>query len=105
MLGSTNNNFLDVNAKGFINGWARLTFIYPNALLIGGATTVVNSCWTWHLGHFVGAATHTPGCRLSGFAVQSYNNNVIVVNGKNVQSTYGADFAHRFNTTRRYYGP
>jgi hypothetical protein len=23
---------------------------------------------------------------------------VIVVNGKNVQSTYGADFAHRFDT-------
>src|SRR5258708_36985767 len=38
VLGSTNFNFLDVNAKGFINGWAQLTFIYTNAKLTGGNT-------------------------------------------------------------------
>ena len=95
-LGSTNNNFLDVNSKGFINGWARLEFIYPSAVLVGGPSTVVNL-----LGgittSFPGSATYA-GLPVVGFAVQSYNNNVIVVNGKNVQSTYGADFAHRFDT-------
>ena len=96
VLGSTNNNFLDVNSKGFINGWARLEFIYPSAVLVGGPSTVVNL-----LGgittSFPGSATYA-GLPVVGFAVQSYNNNVIVVNFKNVQSTYGADFAHRFDT-------
>ena len=39
------------------------------------------------------------GLPVVGFAVQSYNNNVIVVGGKNVQSTYGADFGHRYNSS------
>jgi len=47
---------------------------------------------------FPGSATYA-GLPVVGFAVQSYNNNVIVVGGKNVQSTYGADFGHRYNSS------
>jgi len=96
VLGSTNFNFLDVNAKGFINGWAQLTFIYTNAQLIGGSTTVVGLSNGFFA--FSSASATYSGLPVVGFAVQSYNNNVIVVGGKNVQSTYGADFAHRFST-------
>ena len=96
VLGSTNVNVIDVNSKGFVNGWAQLEFIYSNALLIGGSTTVVNLLDGVST-TFAGAATYV-GLPVVGFAVQSYNNNVIVVSGKNVQSTYGADFAHRFDT-------
>jgi hypothetical protein len=98
VLGSTNSNFLDVNSKGFINGWAQLTFIYTNALLIGGPTNAVgvqNGVGT----PFSAASATYAGLPVVGFAVQSYNNNVIVVNGKNVQSTYGADFAQRTSTS------
>ncbi len=97
VLGSTNFNFLDVNSKGFINGWAQLTFIYTNAKLVGGSTTTVNLLNGGQTS-FPGSATYS-GLPVVGFAVQSYNNNVIVVGGKNVQSTYGADFAHRFSTS------
>ncbi len=100
MLGSTNANFLDVNAKGFINGWAQLKFIYSNAKLIGGQT--VGRQADQGFGQFSAASAATySGLPVVGFAVQSYNNNVIVVNGKNVQSTYGADFAHKYNTSVR----
>ena len=104
VLGSTNANFLDVNAAGFINGWARLTFIYTNAKLIGGSTTVVNIQNGFG---GVGSATSATyaGLPVVGFAVQSYNNNVIVVGGKNVQSTYGADFAHRYSTDINFFFP
>jgi hypothetical protein len=95
VLGSTNSNFLDVNSKGFINGWAQLTFIYTNARLIGGNTTVVSLTTGFPSSSPV--ATYT-GLPVVGFAVQAYNNNVIVVGGKNVQSTYGADFGHRYST-------
>jgi hypothetical protein len=95
VLGSTNANFLDVNSKGFINGWAQLTFIYTNARLIGGNTTVVSLTTGFPSSSPV--ATYT-GLPVVGFAVQAYNNNVIVVGGKNVQSTYGADFGHRYST-------
>jgi hypothetical protein len=97
VFGSTNANFLDVNAKGFINGWARLTFIYTNAKLIGGNTTVVNL--VNGVSTFSSPSATYAGLPVVGFAAQAYNNNVIVVNGKNVQSTYGADFAHRFSTS------
>jgi hypothetical protein len=96
VLGSTNSNFLDVNSKGFINGWAQLTFINPTAKLVGGETTILS---------IVNGATQSTvpsstyfGLPVVGFAVISYNNNVIVVNGKNIQSTYGVDFAHRTHT-------
>ena len=98
VLGSTNSNFLDVNAKGFVNGWAELTFIYTNARLIGGATTLVG-IQNGLQGFFSAASATYSGLPVVGFAVQSYNNNVIVVGGKNVQSTYGADFAHKTNTS------
>ena len=97
VLGSTNTNFLDVNAKGFVNGWAQLTFIYTNAKLVGGATTAIH-LQDGVFGQSSGAATYS-GLPVVGFAVQVYNNNVIVVGGKNVQSTYGADFAHRYNSS------
>ena len=96
VLGSTNSNFLDVNGKGFINGWAQLTFLNPSAVLIGEDSTVVPLTG----GQSSVSATYV-GLPIVGFAVQSYNNNVIVVNGKNIQSTYGADFAHRTTTTVR----
>jgi hypothetical protein len=99
VLGSTNSNFLDVNAKGFINGWAELTFIYTNAKLRGGATTQIGIGLNGLQGFFSAAAATYSGLPVVGFAVQSYNNNVIVVGGKNVQSTYGADFAHKTNTS------
>ena len=96
VLGSTNQKQI-VLAAGQINGWAKLSFIYSNALLIGGTTTTVNLV----NGVFTSssAAATYAGLPVVGFAVQSYNNNVIVVNGKNVQSTYGADFGHRFSTS------
>ena len=95
VLGSTNSNFLDVNGKGFINGWARLNFIFPSAKLVGGNTTqVLISTGGATLNGSAATATYA-GLPVVGFAVQSYNNNILVVNGKNVQSTYGADFAHR----------
>lgn len=103
VLGSTNSNFLDVNAKGFINGWAQLTFKNPNALLIGGSTTRVGLSNGFFAQSFGSATYH--GLPVVGFAVQSYNNNVIVVAGKNVQSTYGADFAHRFSTSVNFSTP
>jgi hypothetical protein len=97
VLGSTNANFLDVNSKGFVNGWARLTFIYTNAKLIGGTTTVVGLTNGVN-GFFSTPSATYAGLPVVGFAVVSYNNNVIVVNGKNIQSTYGADFAQRTST-------
>ena len=99
VLGSTNTNFLDVNAKGFINGWAQLTFIYTNAKLSGGQTVGVQL--DVGFGPFSAPSATYAGLPVVGFAVQSYNNNVIVVGGKNVQSTYGADFAHKYNTDVR----
>jgi hypothetical protein len=97
VLGSTNSNFLDVNSKGFINGWARLSFIYTNAKLIGGNTAEIGLVNGVNFGTSGPSSTYS-GLPVVGFAVVSYNNNVIVVNGKNVQSTYGADFAHRTTT-------
>ena len=98
VLGSTNSNFLDVNSKGFVNGWAQLRFIYTNALLIGGTSQEVGLVNGVNAILSAPAATYS-GLPVVGFAVVSYNNNVIVVNGKNVQSTYGADFAHRTTTS------
>jgi len=102
VLGSTNANFLDVNSKGFVNGWARLTFIYTNAKLIGGTTAVINL--VNGLSAFSAPAATYAGLPVVGFAVQAYNNNVLTIQsgplaGKTVLSTYGADFAHRFSTT------
>jgi hypothetical protein len=97
VLGSTNNRFLDVNTAGFINGWAQLTFIYANSVLIGGDTFVVGLQNGINFAGSAASATYH-GLPVVGFAVQSYNNNVIVVGGKNVQSTYGADFAHKTST-------
>jgi hypothetical protein len=97
VLGSTNSFFLDVNSKGFVNGWAAMAFIYSNATLIGGSTTTVNLLQGASV--FSSASATYAGLPVVGFAVQAYNNNVIVVNGKNVQSTYGADFGHRFSTS------
>jgi hypothetical protein len=39
------------------------------------------------------------GLPVLGFAAISYNNNVIVVSGKNVQSTYDSSYAHRVSTS------
>jgi hypothetical protein len=97
VFGSTNSDFLDVNSKGFINGWAQLTFINSNAKLVGGATTIVS------IQNGVGTSNAPSstylGLPVVGFAAISYNNNIIVVNGKNVQSTYGTAFAQRTHTT------
>ena len=104
VLGSTNSNFLDVNGKGFVNGWARLTFVYSNAKLIGGNTTtvgLVNGLGT--IGSHT-SATYA-GLPVVGFAVVSYNNNVLSIGTKNVQSAYGADFAHRVNTSISFPAP
>ena len=64
VLGSTNANFLDVNAKGFINGWAQLKFIYTNAKLVGGQTMGVNA-GPGASASSRGQAQPTPVCRSS----------------------------------------
>jgi len=98
ILGSVNSKLVGgIGANNQINGWAKLTFVYSNATLIGGATTQVTLGVNGTSTSNFTSATYA-GLPVVGFAVQSYNNNLIVVNGKNIQSTYGADFAHRFTT-------
>jgi hypothetical protein len=99
VLGSTNSKQAAL-AAGQVNGWAQLRFIYTGALLGGGSTTTV-SLLTGATTTTSASATYA-GLPVVGFAVQAYNNNLIVVEGKNVQSTYGADFAHRFTTLVTY---
>ena len=98
VLGSTNSKLVGgIGANNQVNGWAKLTFLYSGATLIGGATTTVSLSTNGTSTTFVTSATYA-GLPVVGFAVQAYNNNLIVVNGKNIQSTYGADFAHRYTT-------
>jgi hypothetical protein len=104
VFNSTNGNFLDVNSKGFVNGWAQLTFIYSNAKLFGGNTTIVGL-----LNGLNGIASATSatysGLPVVGFAAISYNNNVLVVGGKNVQSVYDSSYAHRVKTSIAFPAP
>ncbi len=98
VLGSKNNKQISL-AAGQVNGWAQLTFLYDDdnffrAALYGGPTTTVNLGVNAQTSSAFSATYH--GLPVVGFAVQAYNNNVLVVNGKNVQSTYGADFVHRY---------
>jgi len=105
VLNSKNARFLDVNSKGWINGWAELTFLNDARPLIGGSTTRV-SLSTSGASTSSGTASTYFGLPVVGFAVQSYNNNLIVVQGPNgpinVQSTYGADFGHRYKSYNEY---
>jgi len=97
VLGSTNSKLVGgIGQNNQVNGWAKLTFLYSNATLIGGNTTTISLVGGTNT-NFSTSATYA-GLPVVGFAVQAYNNNLIVVNGKNIQSTYGADFAHRFTT-------
>jgi len=97
VLGSTNNKLVGgIGLNNQINGWAQLAFVYSGAKLIGGLTTTVDLL-NGGTTSFPVDATYA-GLPVVGFAVQAYNNNLIVVNGKNIQSTYGADFGHRFTT-------
>jgi hypothetical protein len=98
VLGSKNNKQISL-AAGQVNGWAQLTFLYNDdifhrAALAGGPTTTVNLGVNAQTASAFAATYH--GLPVVGFAVQAYNNNILVVNGKNVQSTYGADFVHRY---------
>ena len=95
VLGSKNSLSYNLPA-GQVNGWARLNFISGKVLLGGFTTTVTLGVGATTASAF-GATYH--GLPVVGFAVQSYNNNVITVNGKNVQSTYGADFDHHYRST------
>jgi len=65
----------------------------------GGLGRIVQPPLNGLQGFFSAASATYSGLPVVGFAVQSYNNNVIVVGGKNVQSTYGADFQHKTNTS------
>jgi hypothetical protein len=96
VLGSTNSRVIAL-AAGQVNGWAQLSFVYSKALLIGGFTTTVNLV---NGVGFSSAATATyAGLPVVGFAVQAYNNNILSIGGKNVQSAYGSDFNHRYKTS------
>lgn len=98
VLGSTNNKQAgNIGTQNQINGWAALTFLNTAARLIGGATTTVTL--VGGVSTATSASSTYSGLPVVGFAVQAYNNNLIVAAGKNIQSTYGADFGHRFNTT------
>jgi hypothetical protein len=70
--------------KGFVNGWAELTFIYTNASSSGRHDARRHP---ERLQRSLVAERDVLGLPWS-VSRSAYNNNVIVVGGKNVQSTY-----------------
>ena len=94
VLGSTNSTNI---ATTFANGWLDLGFqpstvAPPVHTLVSGATattrTVIGGATTTGPGTYVGLP-------VVGFAVQSFLNGAILVNGTNVQSNYGGNFVQK----------
>jgi hypothetical protein len=101
VLGSANS--ANINTS-FQNGWLNLGFAPPKA----PATyhTLGNSTNTTHLYGFtaglVGTVGETKtylGLPVVGFAVQSFTNGVLVVNGSSVLANYGGKFVQKGTTT------
>ena len=96
VLGSKNLQSL---STGFANGWLDIH------LSSGTNLVAYHKLVNTHTVHVLGvtsgntASTFTwQGLPVIGFAVQSFTNGTLVVNGVNDLSNYGGNFAHRYST-------
>ena len=96
VLGSL--NFSNITTD-FENGWLNLGFFDPaNAPVhtLSTPQTVVTNIGT---GNVIGTSATYQGLPVVGFAVQSFTNGTLNVNGTSVLSNYGGNFIHKGTRT------
>jgi hypothetical protein len=97
VLGSKNSRNI---ATTYSNGWADLLFPTPTSTGPTGGPIHYLPSGTTTITPLTGVSSVTNvsyfGLPVIGFAVQSFNNGTLNVNGSLVQSQYGGNFVHKF---------
>lgn len=111
VLGSVNSQ--NVDTQGFEHGWLDLSWfptiavnpdglsppVQPTHTLVNSGVAPLNNTLTFlGGGTSTGPATYV-GLPVVGFAVQSFTNGAITVNGASVLSNYGGNFVHKGTRT------
>jgi hypothetical protein len=84
----------------FQNGWLRLGFATSTSSTFHTLGNQSGTTHTWGVSGFSTGITKTYlGLPVVGFAVQNFQNGVLVVNGQTVFANYGGAFVHKYTTT------